>query len=206
MFPHFCRFIMGLGLVALSACDMGDLSGPKPPPYFETEYFPPLPEPEPELTLDSTNLITNSGFESSLAGWDCFTIEGGQAQFSLSDVAYSGLYSLNANIRIVGSNFWSIQAAWDPLFLENGEKYNVSLWVKSPSDTSAFIVMASMNHDPYSNYGSDKFYPSDTWQQFSYDFTAASNATSGSKLAIMFSNLGEYWIDDVMVLKYVEVE
>lgn len=200
MIVTFLRCFLAVGIIAIIACDLGDLDGPKPPAYTKT-VNPPF-----NIVLDSTNLITNGGFETSLEGWNCFAIEGGQAQYTRSDIAYTGQYSLFADIQLLGANFWSIQAIWETLLLEDGERYKVSLWVKSTPESGSLRIPVGMNYEPWSYYSSPVFYPTETWEELSFDFTSPDDATSGSQLSLMFSYLGEFWIDDIMVQKYVQVD
>ncbi len=203
---YLFRCALAIGVLFVINCDLGDLDGPRPPAYTVTQYDPPEPDPEPDPVLDSTNLITNGGFENQLTGWRFDADEPSQTEFTLSSDSYAGQNSLYANIQQLGPHDWYINTIWDPLALEEGVTYQISLWVKSLNETSRIKLAVGMNHDPWSDYSSTFCYTEEIWQQFSFDYTADESVANGSHLSINFDHLGEFFIDEVMVIKHEEVE
>jgi hypothetical protein len=200
------RSLLVLVIISTITCDLGDLNESKPPPYFETEYIPPEPEPEPEPTLDPTNLLNNGGFEVSLAGWRFDSVSPAITKFDRSDTSYLGNRSLNAKIDQLGPEPWWINVVWDPLRLVAGERYRVSLWIKSNTTGGRVKLAVGMNHDPWQDYNSVYCYSEEIWQHYYFDYTADESVTDGSHLIINFDHIGEYWIDEVWVQKHVEGE
>ena len=194
------RYTIALGMLSFISCDLGDLEGPIPPAYSRTT------NPPYEVILDSTNLIGNSGFEESLTGWILDATDGARANFSRSHTAKSGQYSLYANIIQLGQYNWAINAIWESLPLENGERYQVELWVRSTAGSGPMKVSIVRDGSSWQNIHSLWCHGTEAWKQFSFDFTAPDPGGDECKLELNFPNIGYYWIDEVKVQQYVQVD
>lgn len=200
MQSHLFRHTIVLGMIAFISCDLGDLEGPIPPSYSRTT------NPPYEIVLDSTNLIENGDFENGTTGWRFDVDNPGVASFGVSTLGYQSPHSLHADIQQLGNNFWSINLVWDELEMENEERYQVSFNLKSRSGQSSVRVAISMNYEPWTDYVSRTYYPAQVWEEHSFDFTSPAHAADGSLFVFNFNDLGEFWIDNVKVQQYVQVD
>lgn len=200
MIRHLLRYVLTLGVVLLASCDLDDLDGPKPPRYTHTT------NPPYDIVLDTTNLVPNGDFEDGISDWSVWAIEGGQADFIRSTDAHTGQYSLRAHVRQLGINTWSINAIRGPILINNDQRYLVSLCVKSGGQGERLNVKVTLDHDPWWEYLSQSCNPTTEWEEYSFEFNAPDYAEDGSHFVLNFLKLGVFWIDDVKIQQYVQVD
>jgi hypothetical protein len=145
----------------------------------------------------TASIITNGSFEFGASGWTFYTNTRGGFQ-TVPDVSGQ---SAQVTINQAGSN---IQLFQFNLTLSANTNYRLTFMAKS-STGHAVNVSVFKHTPPYSNYGlmSTAFGLTQSWQQYTVDFTTGNFSGTVSDARLMFQMAANavandvYWFDDV---------
>jgi beta-glucanase (GH16 family) len=144
----------------------------------------------------SPNYLRNAGFETGAKYWHKTGSFPAQAEFTLtSEGVRSGQQSLSVEVLTPGVNPWDAQLSQRYLPLEAGKPYRASFYARTaeaPRDASLVIV----DSGTFAPYASKTMALTDTWQQYSLDFTAPATALASFHLDLG-GHTGHYWFDDL---------
>ncbi|TNF42648.1 MAG: glycosyl hydrolase family protein [Bacteroidetes bacterium] len=143
----------------------------------------------------SNNLLKNGGFEKGSKYWSDLAGQAGAAEFSIiTGDAHSGDRSAFVHIKSPAVNAWDIQLSQKNLALKAGQAYNISFRAKAESNFT--LSAAVINSSSYALYASRSFQITNTWKQYSFSFTATSNATASFNLDLG-AQAGKLFFDDL---------
>jgi endo-1,4-beta-xylanase len=153
-------------------------------------------------------LLSNTGFETGLAGWNQFNTgnPAGTSTFAITSVPSEVRTGANALKAFVDKDYtgqqWRVQLASDALPMENGKSYIASFWIKAANNGGS--VRLSLNPDNSatpSSYQGDQTV-STNWTQISFNFTKT--ATVATRIVFDLGQKGNtYFIDDVSVTEAI---
>ena len=149
------------------------------------------------------NLLSNSGFESGLKGWEPFQPEGAKSVFQASSqTAHGGRFSVH--LQGLNSNYQGGLVTY--VELEPITIYRFSVWIKSTQARSLAIRTLYVDYR-YQN-GTSGGQPmgrqlngSQDWHRESVWFITPENIKGGIFMPVLFTGEGEIWIDDVRLDK-----
>ncbi|WP_162053489.1 endo-1,4-beta-xylanase [Pontibacter pamirensis] len=149
------------------------------------------------------NLISNGSFESgsgnSFTNWWTGAGDGSATFTAATGSVQDGARALKVDVATLGSNPWEIQAVNDAWPSVTGEDYTLTFWAKAATAGSSFKTVLQLG----SAYAEETFILTDTWQQYSWTFTAGANDL---QLKFQFLSTGTFYIDNVYIPSAVQVE
>jgi hypothetical protein len=150
-------------------------------------------------TLEAKVINPDGGFEaaavtvgddtSGVDGWSFQQASAGLANFVIvDDPVYEGNLALKITINSLGSNSWDIQAVNETFGVFAGVTYTVSVWARTETGTASANFTAGA--PDYTEYGRLQVTDlSDTWTEYTFNFTVPSGKTEG-RIPIHFSISG----------------
>ncbi|MCB0185394.1 MAG: carbohydrate binding domain-containing protein, partial [Caldilineaceae bacterium] len=150
-----------------------------------------------------TNLLQNGDFESGVAPWLFYSLNGGS--LTTAGPAYAGNAAGRAEVRNGSSNVQVYQTGFP---LEPQTRYRLSFAAYSSSGQDLALVV-HRHSSPYTNHGLNNFRInlSRRWRTFTVEFTTRNlrQATTDTRLRFWlapYAQAGDvYWIDDVVLTK-----
>ena len=184
--------------------DFGD-EAPKVTWWYDEYDFnlgTPVSPPAQIGTGQTANLLTNSGFESGLAGWRLVVTNDGQAQAAAavdSTIAADGNSSAKISVLSPGTINWHIELEQDNLPLASGTEYRVQFWARA--DSPRTIAVISQGGAPsYPSYGlSAPIAIGTSWGLYAVSFVAPATANDGRLEFWVGDVAGNVWLDDVQL-------
>lgn len=200
------RFGLGLALMnnGFFTYDFGDNSAVYSIAWWYDEYgfslgYPIAPAAQ-VAAQSSPNLLTNSGFEAGLSGWQFIVDNDGQAQATVAvDDAIAAEGNSSAHIQIIepGTINWHIDLEQDNIALTAGKEYQVQFWARA--DPPRTITVFSQGGAPnYPNYGLDAQISIGTsWSLYTASSIATTTANDGRLEFWVGDVAGDVWLDGV---------
>ncbi|MEW6355698.1 MAG: carbohydrate binding domain-containing protein [Planctomycetota bacterium] len=147
-------------------------------------------------------MLANGDFVKGTEGWNLEIHEPGQAEMKSVAGGPDGKPCFHAKIAKPGPVSWSFQFHQVGLNFINGQPYTVTFRAKADKPR-AIHVNARLDHEPWTNIGLNQPIKLDeTWQSFTYVFTAEKAEKEGNRLGFSLLNEpGEYWFADVKLQK-----
>ncbi len=148
-----------------------------------------------------TNIITNGDFESGTTPWRFYS--NGSATFANNAVGHSSAHAAHMTIAAPGTN---VQLYQFNIALNANTKYRLNF--KAYSNTGHDLQVKFIKHgSPYTDYrlGAKEFNLTNSWQNFSVDFTAGGFTGTVTDGRLMFwlapyaAANDQYFIDDVVL-------
>ncbi len=146
----------------------------------------------------SSNLWSNPGFETSIAGWNHYFGNGAYGTFGAFPAnVYAGSYNGCLNVQGLGNNFWDAQFRHNSHPVTAGETYTLSFYAKADINNRP-IRIDFRNTSGNISTDNVQFNLTDTWTLYQYQFTPN---TSVADLSVDFNHgfeTGNYCYDEVM--------
>jgi len=160
----------------------------------------------PSVTsITGSELIYNTGFESSTTGWNLYynTNNGANASGSrITTDKYEGNACYCMNVTSFGSTFSSIQFFMSNLSVEKDKIYRLSFAAKSSANISMNTISLMKNTSPYTLYSGTAVSPQLTadWKVYTYYFKSndtASDARINFYLGAAYSSSANVYFDSI---------
>ncbi len=148
----------------------------------------------------SINMLSNSDFEQDFTNWRTRLDNGANANFNIVTTnVHGGQKSACIDVSQTGINNWDIQLIHQGLAYENATDYTLSFWAKADQNNRSMTV-AFINPNTYSLYNARAFTLTDTWQQYTYAFTAPCAGDVQMNIDLG-QYTGSYCLDDFLFTK-----
>ncbi len=147
-----------------------------------------------EVTI---NFWPNYGFEQSYAHWNTRDANGGEANFNITTSdPQEGLLASHVEVITPGQNGWDIQLSRDDVPLVEGTDYSLEFWAKADINGRQ-LPIAFIDLDDYTGYASTTFTLTNSWAEYSFDFTAPATA-NGLFNIDLGGEAGDFYFDDFL--------
>lgn len=205
------RFGLALALMndGFSIYDFGDIAPPVS--WWYDEYGFNLGAAVAPATFAGTpvqpvNLLQNGSFELPVSNDWTFYVDtandGGSAMLEQTDaVAADGNYSAEVLVTALSTNPQTsdVQLVQSGISLVNGSHYTLSFWAMS-SNPRTMGVSVIKNGGNFLNYGlAVTASLGSAWQYYTFDFVATETATDGRVNFYFGQQIGDTWIDGVVL-------
>ena len=168
--------------------------------------------------VDTANVVTNGGFESSNTGVvDSTNVKGWLIQYIetinpkpvfeiVSDTVEQEKHALKVTVNALGTNQWDIQIVADSLHITPGALYDYSIWAKA--EKSGAQLNLTVGNYSFSEYKALRPVNLTTeWKQYTTQFTVTDNQTI-IRAPIHFGYAGNVnnpiYLDNLRIIKHVE--
>ncbi|MBN2416587.1 carbohydrate binding domain-containing protein [bacterium] len=140
----------------------------------------------------SNNLLKNGDFETGTKYWNINGFSPARADFALSAAdVFSGDRSVSVDVSVPGANPWDVQLSQTGVSLSAGTTYQVSLWAKSGTNSTANVnvIDASL----FTPWGGRSLQLTDIWTEYAFSFSVPANAQG--MLTVDMGQAGTYQFD-----------
>jgi uncharacterized protein (TIGR03437 family) len=204
------RFGLALALMndGFSIYDFGDIAPPVSWWYDEYDFnlgTPVAPATPTGTPVQPLSLIQNGGFEPPVSNaWTFYVDTGDEAAATFeqtSAAAADGSYSAQVSVTAVSTTPQTsdVQLFQSGISLVNGSHYALSFWAMSSSPRNMGINVLK-NGGGFPSYGlSTAASLGSTWQYYAFDFYATATATDGRVNFYFGEQIGNTWIDGVVL-------
>lgn len=142
---------------------------------------------------NTSNLMTNGGFENGFEGWVNLSEGKGKALYKLNrKKAYEGRVSMKVNVLKQGVNPWDVQSM-KAISLKKNKKYRIRFNAKSTGEKK---IKIQIQDEDKKIYLANEFETGFEWQEYAWVFTAES---SNMKLAIHHISRGTVEYDNIII-------
>ncbi len=149
------------------------------------------------LSVLGQNLLTNGDFEAGAAGWWSGVGGGGAATFTIpyTGSVHGGTNSFRANVTATGANPWDVQTIGPAFTAAVGIPHQLTFWARSATGGNSIRVIVQKDAAP-AYYGAQDFVVTNTWQQYTFNFTPTQAAVT---LRMHYIGTGDFYFDDFAI-------
>jgi hypothetical protein len=151
---------------------------------------------------DSSNLLTNGGFEDGAADpWSTYgdaTLEVVQdlVGAAVPDAPVEGSSCLHVTVNSAGANFWDGGLQNGGHIFEAGKSYTLSIWFKSKSGSFDINIKPERAASPWEGYGAQAITITEEWAEYSVSTGVIADVVDPASITFHIAYApGEFWVD-----------
>ncbi|OWY19247.1 hypothetical protein C7N43_38215 [Sphingobacteriales bacterium UPWRP_1] len=146
----------------------------------------------------TTNLLYNGNFENDFAWWSNRQHNGATANAAITTTNVAeGSKAAFVQVTGLGPETWNVQLAQENLPLEAGQCYALSFAGKTGGGNLPCSA-AVINSNNFTYYNGTGFTLTNTWQTFTFSFTAPENASAMLNFDMGYAT-GTYFFDNIQL-------